>query len=254
MQNGQAEQRKMQIKDEFSRKIGRLAKSEAYAELCAEVYGYRGCWFNMTDRRQLDYIMNSIPISSDDELLDLGCGSGGLLRMLRDKYGCRAAGIDLLDEGATELRGSGIRYICGDVDELPKYAVMPTLTLSVDSLYFSADLDALIKYLAGISGNRLYLFYSQYLFGGEGDKTLLAADNTMLGKALTKAGAQFRTVDFSANERELYEATEGALHKLRDAFVAEGNGDLWEQKLQETRLGAELYKSGSAARYLYVVE
>jgi cyclopropane fatty-acyl-phospholipid synthase-like methyltransferase len=86
----------MNAKGEFESKIGRLTKSKTYLNFCEEVYGYRMYLFNMMDREQLDFVFNSIPLASDDMVLDLGCGSGSIINCLVEKYGCQGIGIDLL--------------------------------------------------------------------------------------------------------------------------------------------------------------
>ena len=63
----------MSSKEEFDNKIGRLTKSKAYLEFCEQVYGYRLYLFNMMDKEQLDFVFNSIPMTSQDSILDLGC-------------------------------------------------------------------------------------------------------------------------------------------------------------------------------------
>ena len=98
------------VKDEFDNKIGRLTKSKAYLDFCEEVYGYRMYMFNMMDREQLDFVFNSIPLSSDDTLLDLGCGSGSILNLLVEKYGCSGIGIDQLNSDVIGKRQQ-VRYL-----------------------------------------------------------------------------------------------------------------------------------------------
>lgn len=241
------------VKDEFSTKIGRLTQSRAYLDFCEQVYGVRAYLFNMMDSEQLDYVLRLIPITPGDTVLDLGCGTGSILALLVKKYGCAGIGIDLLDSVTTENRAMA-RYICGDIDAFAGYGITPSVTLSVDSLYFCSDPAKLVLDLSRIANNRLYLFYSQYLFEENADRSLLESHNTRLGQALSKAGVSFRTADFSENERRLYFRMEKALKGCERAFAAEGNADLHEEKLREVRLGTELFETGRAARYLYIGE
>ena len=246
---------KAAVNAEFSNKIRRLSKSSTYLEYCEEVYGYRIPLFNMMDQAQLDFVMQSIPLSKDDTVLDLGCGPMSILQLLTDKYGCHGIGIDQLDEEAAGESGGNVSYIKGDIDAFSSYQLNPTVTLCIDSLYFSADAEALIRQLRAIVPNRLYLFYSQYLFGeSSADKGMLACGNTAIGAILNQNGIPFTAVDYSENEFHLYEASLRALQKHARAFEAEGNGDLLENKRREDALGLELYEKGCASRYLYIVE
>ncbi len=243
------------VKDEFGNKIGRLTKSEAYLDFCEEVYGYRIYLFNMMDKEQLDFILSSVSLSHEDTILDLGCGSGSILNLLAVKYGCSGIGIDQLNRDIVAKDDQLITYINGDIDRISDYKLTPTVTLSIDSLYFSKDLDKLLRHLYGLKNNRMYLFYSQYLFEETiGDRDALRSDHTKVADVLSKNGFSYKTIDYSKNERLLYERSLIALKKRKEEFMNEGNWDLYESKRKEDLLGKHLYDKGLASRYLYIVE
>jgi len=241
------------IKQEFSQKICGLSNSPAYLDVCEEVYGYRLPLFNMMDKEQIDYILNTVSISSSDTVLDLGCGNGNLLRLLVTKYGCLGVGIDLLESSLVSF-DKDIQYICGNFEHLKDYGLLPTITLSIDSLNFCANIDKIVEQLGSYINNRLYLFWSQYLFDEAADRTCLKNDHTALACALQEARIAYKAVDYSKNEYCMYIALERALQSRRHFFESEGNLDLFEQKLDETRYGIELYENGLASRYLYIAK
>lgn len=246
-----SDQRTDRIKQEFSRKICGLSNSPAYLDACEEVCGYRLPLFNMMDKEQIDYLLNAVPISSRDTVLDLGCGDGSLLRLIAAKYGCNSIGIDLLDSGLVSF-GKEIQYICGDAEYLRDYGLLPTVTISIDSMYFCASIDKIIEQLDNRAGNRLYFYWSQYLLDEAADRDCLKSDFTALACTLQKAGITYRSVDFSKNEYRLYIALEQALRSRRHAFETEGHLDLYKQKLDETLYGIELYEKKMASRHLYI--
>ncbi len=236
---------KKAIEEEFNNKIGRLSKSRAYLDYCEEVYGYRTYLFNMLDKAQLDFVLNAIPISDNDVVLDLGCGSGSILSLLVTKYGCRGVGIDRLDETLLYEVGKNFQYINGDIDAFVSFGVKPTITLSVDSLYFSEDPDGLIRQLNGVKNNRLYLFYSQYLFDeASADRRTLNSDQTKIAEILRRNAIRFSAVDYSENERALYRNSIRVLQKLEPAFEKEGNADLYQNKLSEESDGHGSLREG----------
>lgn len=246
---------KAMVRDEFSRKIDRFTRSAAYLDFCEEVYGYRTYLFNMMDKQQIDFVLNNISISSGDTVLDLGCGSGSILSLLAAKYGCRGIGIDQLDADIIERNSKAIKYINGDIDRISEYNIRPTVVLSIDSLYFSKNMDRLVQQLDHMGSSRSYLFYSQYIFDeASADKSILRGNNTKIADVLNKNGICYKTVDYSENEHLLYERSLKALEKYKKQFENEGNADLYEQKLKEDSLGLELYNKGLAKRYLYIIE
>jgi SAM-dependent methyltransferase len=239
--------------EEFDRKIGRLTKSAAYLDYAEEVYGCREYLFNMMDKAQLDFLLSAVPLTQKDTLLDLGCGYGSLLRLLCEKYGCKGIGIDLLKPELVNSFGAPVTYIQGDIDKLADFELSPTVTLAVDCLYFSKDLSALLCELLRITQKRLYLYYSQYLFDKSPDRRTLHRDHTAVADVLNAYHIPYEAVDYSENERVLYEKSLAALQKRQKAFEAEGNLDLFEEKLREDTLGNQLYGEGLASRTLYII-
>ena len=246
---------KVKIKVEFNDLIDRATSSEAYLNYCAEIYGYRICLFNMMDKTQLDFLFNKISITKNDSVLDLGCGNGCILNFLMQKYECHGVGIDQLGSEIFKKYNGLATYIDGSLDELESYSICPSVTIAVDSLYFSNEIDRLLNTLTNLKGNRLYLYYSQYIFdGNQEDKDILKYNNTRLARNLNQSGVNYKTIDYSENERNLYERAIHVLPKYKDAFEREGNKDIYEKKINENKFGRELYDNGCASRFLYIIE
>lgn len=246
---------KEKVKDEFNDFIDRATSSEAYLNYCTEAYGYRMGLFNMMDKAQLDFLFSNISIAKNDSILDLGCGNGCILDFLMKKYQCHGVGIDMLETDKFKKYNRSFDYIEGNIDELESYGICPNITVAVDSLYFINDLDRLVKKLTDIKENRLYLYYSQYIFDeNQEEKAILDRSNTRLAKSLNHARINYKIIDYSENERNLYENGLQILPKYKDAFAQEGNTDLYERKINENLFGKELYDKGRASRFLYIVE
>ena len=185
----------------------------------------------------------------------MGCGPGSILNLLVKKYGCRGIGIDQLDGDILDRTGKAFEYIIGDIDRICDYSLKPTVTLSIDSIYFSKDLDKLVLQLNSLENNKMYLFYSQYIFDeAVEDKSILNSHKTKIADALNKNNIFFKTIDFSENECLLYENSIRALQKYKKKFEDEGNLDLYEQILKEDTTGIKLYDKNLAARYLYIID
>lgn len=240
--------------NEFEDKIARLPRSETYLDFCKEMYGYRLPLFNMMDREQFDFLFSEMKCSAADVILDLGCGSGSVLRYVTEKFGCKGVGVDLLSRELLPPDGETVRYISGDIDRFNELEIKPSITLCIDSLYFSKDLGKLLNQIYSLQNNRAFLFYSQYIFEETtSGRTILQADHTMLAEQLKRQNISYRAVDFSENERAFYPAALSALEEHKDKFRLEGNSDLYEKLLTDNLLGKELYDTGRASRYLYIL-
>lgn len=55
-------------------------------------------------------------IQPGSRVLDVGCGDGGLLKLLRDEKGVDARGVELSREGVNECVAAGLAVIQGDAD------------------------------------------------------------------------------------------------------------------------------------------
>jgi hypothetical protein len=101
----------------------------------------------------------------------------------------------------------------------------------------------------------MYLFYSQYVIDESSKgKTVLYSNKTKVADALNRNEISFKAIDFSDNERSLYENALRVIRRYEREFEAEGNKDLYENKLKEDMVGRTLYDKGLASRYLYIVD
>jgi methionine biosynthesis protein MetW len=69
----------------------------------------------MSERKDLEVIASLVPQGS--RVLDLGCGNGTLLALLRDTRGCSGYGIELDDAKLLECAQRGVNVIQRNLDE-----------------------------------------------------------------------------------------------------------------------------------------
>ena len=69
----------------------------------------------MSDRRDMELIAELVPAGS--HVLDLGCGSGELLALLRDRRQCTGYGVELADANVLACVQRGVNVIQLDLEE-----------------------------------------------------------------------------------------------------------------------------------------
>ncbi|KQW68457.1 methionine biosynthesis protein MetW [Methylibium sp. Root1272] len=69
----------------------------------------------MSERKDLELIAQLVPQGS--RVLDLGCGNGALLALLRDSRGCSGYGVELDDAKVHECVQRGVNVIQRNLDE-----------------------------------------------------------------------------------------------------------------------------------------
>jgi methionine biosynthesis protein MetW len=69
----------------------------------------------MSERRDLEIIASLVPPGS--RVLDLGCGNGALLALLRERHGCSGYGVELDDAQVLECVKRGVDVIQRNLDE-----------------------------------------------------------------------------------------------------------------------------------------
>jgi methionine biosynthesis protein MetW len=70
-------------------------------------------------RQDLLYIVDAVPEGA--RVLDLGCGTGELLKMLADRKGARGTGIEIVEERVYEAAAHGVTVHHGDFTEVLPY-------------------------------------------------------------------------------------------------------------------------------------
>lgn len=72
---------------------------------------------NLQESLHLNYSVITENIEPKSKVLDLGCGSGDLLKMLIEQKQCTGSGIDINQNNVIESIQKGLSIIQGDIDE-----------------------------------------------------------------------------------------------------------------------------------------
>jgi ubiquinone/menaquinone biosynthesis C-methylase UbiE len=105
-----------------------ISRSDDYVEYCRETAKHARDLHDLAlrgrDKKELtqlihDHIVEAVELHSDDDLVDIGCGDGILLRMARDKGVRSAIGLLATEEEVALVRRTGLDVRRGLTDHLP---------------------------------------------------------------------------------------------------------------------------------------
>ncbi len=236
--------------------------SEAHSKLCEMVFGEDLCQEGQTDMSSLNRMLELLDLSSGKCALDLGCGAGVISEYVSDKTGASVTGIDYAASAITEAIGrtnkkkSRLGFMQGNFNDLVLEKNSYDVVISLDTLYWAADLERTISMLAHSlrKGGRMGIFLNHHI--SETDSPgLLEAQHSDISKALASLGLNVETFNYTREIGEFWHRVLQAVKDLRSAFESEGN-DFIAASLQ--REAEEEYlpdiNAGRIARYLYLVK
>jgi ubiquinone/menaquinone biosynthesis C-methylase UbiE len=232
----------------------RAEKSDAHANFCRMVYGRNFCQHGMLDMYQLNRMIETGGICESSRVLELGCGNGHITEYIFDRTQCRITGIDIADKAIsaarrrTKEKSRFIDFRTMSMDKLKFAEQSFDFVLSIDSLYFVKDLEDTIMRMKRVlkPGGAMLIFYH---FPPEADtRGEDPSRASKLGKTLDKMGLQYSTTDFTKENRRHWKTKKDVLLVLKDAFEAEGNVFLYNNRISECEDNFHEFH-----RYLYIV-
>jgi ubiquinone/menaquinone biosynthesis C-methylase UbiE len=254
--------RTKQISEWFGDILVRSADSQAYALFCERVFGKNLCQFNVLDMDQLESMIKSLNLNSTDFILDLGCGLGKIADYVSIRTGARVLGIDFAEKvihyAQTHIQSKNdklVFQVC-NINELNFPPSSFTAIIAIDTLYSwnVEDLEATIAKLKEIlmPNSQMGIFIAQFRDDNE-PQDVLKAENTKMAKALAKNGLIFQTIDFTENARNIWLQETAAANELKEMFEKEGNLDLCEDRLEDSKQTLHRIDNQQQRRYFYHV-
>lgn len=242
----------------FSKMYSTSSQSAAYSKFCQRVYGRDLCQANMLDEEQLQKLLSELNLNSSHSVLDLGCGIGQITEFIHNTTKAKIHGIDFAF-GAVNTANERVKdnpsisFTVGNLDKLEsviseKYDAI----IMIDTLYFVKDLPSFIITLKKFlnPNGKLALFYSSKKSKDDTINDLLP-ENRELGLALKAAGFQFTSVDFTDNEKKIWEQSLVVANELKEEFLKEKNLGFYKGRIAEATKNVQWQKDGLMTRYFY---
>jgi len=241
----------------------RTNESNAHAEYCEKLFGMNLCQDGFSDMKQINFLIKTTNIKSNDRILDLGCGSGMISEYISDKTGAEVYGIDYIPEAIeqakcrTESKESRLKYKVGNLDYIDFPEDYFDLIISIDTLYMPNNLDATIKQMKKIlkPAGAMAIYYSTILWGENYSRELLKAENTDLAKSLVSNGLKYEVFNFSKEDYELLQRKRQVCVKLKEEYIKEGNESLYNNIFIQSNNSTDQYDQDkcNTSRYLYYI-
>lgn len=233
--------------------------SRAHSRLCERVFGLDLTQEGQADMPALHHLLQLLNIMPGESVLDLGCGAGAIAEYISEKFGVEVTGLDYAvpaikeAQQRTAQKDGKLTFIHGDMNELELPEKSFDVVVSLDTLYWVADLKKTITEIMKLlkPGGRIGIFMmSDVEEGCTADE--IKAGATWLGETLAELGIDYNAYDYTTQHAAFWERNYKAAMDLKDEFESEGNGFIAASLIRESEEEfLPAIESGTVVRYLY---
>lgn len=235
--------------------------SEAHSRFCERVFGEDLCQEDQTDMACLNDQIGYLNLKPGQQVIDLGCGAGGISEYVSHRTGAIVTGIDYsapaieTANARTENKRSQLTFLQADLNDLDLPTQSFDAAISLDTLYWVADLDQSISSIVQAikPGGHFGIFIEQTLREGE-DPELLDGDKSDVALALSKLNFAYQVHDYTNEFRKFWSGVKKVALDLSEDFKKEGNSFIcqnWIREADDQYLPS--LESNKTRRYLYLV-
>ena len=239
----------------------RAHKSRAHSLLCEQVFGLDLCQEGQMDMAAVDDLLRRLDLQPGQQLLDLGCGAGGISRYMAERSGARVTGIDYSADAVAVARQRAadsrahLEFRQGDLNALELERGKYDAVVMIDSIYWAADTALTLRKIidALAPGGKLIVVIARMLENCATPEEL-DIDRTFVARALDKLEEPYESVDATEAFIDFWRRQKRALDELRDEFIAEGNEFIYLSLSTEAESEfLPAIEGGDLRRYLYEV-
>ncbi|MFX0015976.1 MAG: class I SAM-dependent methyltransferase [Promethearchaeota archaeon] len=252
--------RSKQMSNWYNDNLIRCATSKAYALFCEKVFGKNLLQFNVLDMDQLEKLISSLNLNSNDSALDLGCGLGKITEYIHKKTGAKIIGVDFAEHlihwarENTVTNDNMLVFQVGNINELIFPRSSFDAIFAIDTLY-PTNVDNLEVTIARLKEllkpkGQLGIFFAQ-IIESEEQKHAVEPNQTKMALALRNNNLDYTVIDFTQNARDIWQREITFATELQEMFEKEGNLDLCEDRIADGKRCIQRIDKQLQKRYFY---
>ncbi|MDP8226372.1 MAG: class I SAM-dependent methyltransferase [Candidatus Celaenobacter polaris] len=236
-------------------------KSKLYGKFCELVYGKNISQFNMMNMTQLNKLLNLMNFNERQKVLDIGCASGTITEYISDITQAQMTGIDFAGKAIewaqerTKSKQNRLEFFTMDMDTIDFPERTFNSIISIDTLYFAENLENTFLQMMRIlkKNGTIGIFYTQMIKQDE-SRNLLLPERTKLAQILNEQNLDYKTWDFTEEEKIHWRKSKEVAEMLKDEFDKEGSIRIYQSRIRESNRILEYVESDRLSRYLYFIE
>jgi cyclopropane fatty-acyl-phospholipid synthase-like methyltransferase len=253
-----------ELLDFYTRYYQAARNSPTYATFCQRVFDLNCAQHGFADMSQVKSLLAFLNLRPGDQVLELGCGNGGMAAYIAEKSGAYLTGIDLVPEAIRQAkkrtRGRE-KYLAFKVMDIATLDFPPEsfdALISIDTLYFT-ETNPTIHAMKQIlrEGGQMGILYSHGVSPTKPAETFdlrtLHPDRTPLAIALRECGLGYKVWDYTAEDYAHALLKKKISEELRSDFESEGNLFLYKNRHNEAVGVMRAIEADAHKRYLYHV-
>lgn len=252
---------KEKMQNGFNKAILVRDKSKIFKKFCEEIHGEFLCQMNMTNKNQINKLIEMLNVKEGQRILDLGCSVGRITEYISDITKAEITGIDIADEVILNAqqrikdKSDRIKFIASDLDDLNFKTNSFDRIIAIDTIYFSDNIPELVNNLKRIlkPNGLMCIFYSQRITEKE-DRKRLEAKHTDFANILKEEGLKFTTIEFTEDEKQHWRDEFRVANELKEEFEKANEIEIYNSRIRESKDHLAYINDNRISRYLYVVE
>ena len=249
------------MRDWYERYYSAIDTSHAYAEFCRSVFGQDLGQHGFADMDQIQQLINALAIRPSDRIVDLGCGTGGITAFIVKQTKARAIGVDLIEQAAqhatSRYTNLHVGFALADMGQMCLRRGCADIVINIDSIYFH-PLPQIVSEMAQILSpqGRMGILYTHRVEdapNSDFEHRQLQPDWTPLAVELRTQCLAYTATDLTSADYEHALLKKAVLEELHDAFIAEGNEFLYDNRYGEANGALKGITNKVHARFMYIV-